>query len=89
MILVCHVILQDHMVKGLCDFTGRSPQSLVAIGISHKRNNSGNLNSELLRKKIIVLSRFYIINSKKIKPKQVFSRSENFRKVLQLNILID
>ena len=38
--LVCHVILQDHVVKGSCDFIGGSPswyvttlQSLVAIGI--------------------------------------------------------
>ena len=24
-ILVCHVILQDHMIKESCDFRGRSP----------------------------------------------------------------
>ena len=25
--LVCHLILQDHMIKGSCDFIGRSPSS--------------------------------------------------------------
>ena len=25
MILVCHVILQDHVIKGACDFMDRSP----------------------------------------------------------------
>ena len=40
MVLVCHVISQDHMVKGSCDFMGGSPlwyvttlPSWVAIGI--------------------------------------------------------
>ena len=40
MVLVCHVISQDHMVKGSCDFMGGSPSwyfttlpSWVAIGI--------------------------------------------------------
>ena len=38
--LVCHVILQDHVVTRSCDFVGESPswyvttlQSLVTIGI--------------------------------------------------------
>ena len=31
MVLVCHVILQDHVIKGSCDFTGRSPSRLVSI----------------------------------------------------------
>ena len=36
-ILVCHVISQDHVIKGSCDFAGRSPTSyilpsLVALG---------------------------------------------------------
>ena len=25
MVLVCHVISQDHMIKGSCDFMGGSP----------------------------------------------------------------
>ena len=39
MILVCHVILQDHVIERSCDFMDRSPSrkvtilpSLVAIG---------------------------------------------------------
>ena len=39
MVLACHVILQDHVIKGSCDFIGRSPSrkiiiqpSLTAIG---------------------------------------------------------
>ena len=31
MILVCHVILQDHVIKGSYDFIGRSPLRLVKI----------------------------------------------------------
>ena len=38
MVLVCHVILQDHVIKDLQDFKGGSPSRhiiilLVAIGI--------------------------------------------------------
>ena len=29
--LVCYVILQDHMIKGLCDLIGRSPSRQVII----------------------------------------------------------
>ena len=29
MVLVCHVISQDHVVKGSCDFMGRSPSNEV------------------------------------------------------------
>ena len=28
MVLVCHVISQDHVIKGLCDFMGRAPSRL-------------------------------------------------------------
>ena len=31
MVLVCHVILQDHVIKGSRDFTGRRPSRLVSI----------------------------------------------------------
>ena len=31
MILVCHVIFQDHMFKALCDLMGRNPLTQVAI----------------------------------------------------------
>ena len=31
MTLVCHVILEDHVIKGLCDLMGRSPSRLVNI----------------------------------------------------------
>ena len=41
MVLVCHVILQDHVVKGYCDFMARSPLKashhlarLVAVGFA-------------------------------------------------------
>ena len=28
MVLACHVILQDHVIKGLCDFMGSQPIKL-------------------------------------------------------------
>ena len=28
--LVCHVISEDHLIKGSCDFIGGSPSSYVA-----------------------------------------------------------
>ena len=31
MILVCHAISQDHMMKGLCDFIGKSPSTEIII----------------------------------------------------------
>ena len=31
MILVCNMILQDHLIRGLCEYTGRSPSRLVII----------------------------------------------------------
>ena len=31
MVLVCHVILQDHVIKGLCDFMGSSQSRSVTI----------------------------------------------------------
>ena len=31
MILVCHVILQDHLIKGSCDSTPRRPSRQVTI----------------------------------------------------------
>ena len=30
-VLVCHVILQDHMINGSCDFMSRSPSREVTI----------------------------------------------------------
>ena len=31
MILVCHVILLDHVIKGSCDFIGKNPSTYVII----------------------------------------------------------
>ena len=31
LVLVCHVILQDHVIKQSCDFLGRSPSKPVTI----------------------------------------------------------
>ena len=31
MILVCHMNLEDHVIKRLCDFMGRRPSSQVTI----------------------------------------------------------
>ena len=31
MILFCQVIFQDHVIKVLCDFMGRTPSQLVTI----------------------------------------------------------
>ena len=31
MIFICHVALQDHVIRALCDFMSRSPSSYVTI----------------------------------------------------------
>ena len=42
MVLVCHVILQDQLIKGSYDFMGRSPSNYhnVKFG-SHNQSGSG------------------------------------------------
>ena len=34
MILLCYVILEDHVIKGSCDFMGRSPSTYLTILLS-------------------------------------------------------
>lgn len=46
MVLVCHGILQDHIIKGSCDFTGRGVSKksyhLASFG-DHRHCGSGDL----------------------------------------------
>ena len=43
--LVCQWILQDHVIKGSCDFKGRSPSSSATIYKSggHRHSDSGDI----------------------------------------------
>ena len=56
MVLICHVILQDHLTKGSSSFMGRSPSrdfailsNVVAIGAVVMENNSFNLSGDPAR----------------------------------------
>ena len=42
MVLVCHMILQDHVIKGSRHFMGRSPPRIAKFG-NHRRSDSGDI----------------------------------------------
>ena len=44
MVLVCHLISQDHVIKESCDFIIRSPSSYHSAKFGdHKHSGSGNI----------------------------------------------
>ena len=42
MVLVCHVILQDYMMKESCDSMGRSPSGEIAVSPSWWHRHCGS-----------------------------------------------